>query len=291
MKSLKLLLFILLICVSPVTKADDYSSYLRAAQEHYSQGYYISALDIYEMYVESSGKSDVKLKENIDKCLKYSEVASQYVEKKDFKSAKVYYEKIVSINPSDELSKENITKMSSYIEKSKKASSYSNSRVESTNKFIRDWAEDLKIIVGFNSGALSSDVFGFYTEIKFRDDNGFALEAGYSPGILGYNTWSVGLKGYYYHFYLSAAYGTLNPVWGDSENNGEIFIMSDTGDFFQSSNTINNSYGCSFLVGYDRCWKWFHFTIGVGLTVPLYNNDPMFAWNVGIGVNWTNVFD
>jgi hypothetical protein len=148
-----------------------------------------------------------------------------------------------------------------------------------------DWTKDLKMIFGLSNGIVASEIFGFYGELKFGEKTGFALEGVYCPGFddITYDErWSVGVKALYKNFFLSTHYGTTMSVG----NKNSAFSMNDDGTFILAGSRPNGRYGVTELTGYDRTFKWFHLTVGIGRTVTT-TTKPKFlpAWNVGIGVS------
>ncbi len=149
---------------------------------------------------------------------------------------------------------------------------------------IQDWTKDFKFIVGLSNGIVAGEIFGLYGELKFGEKTGFAVEGGYCPGFnRTYDErWSVGVKGYYNYWCLSANYGTTMSIW----NKNASFTMNDDGTFILPDSRTAGRHGITMLCGYDRNWGWFHFNAGIGGTITTAVKPKfLLAWNVGVGVS------
>lgn len=158
------------------------------------------------------------------------------------------------------------------------------------NRLINDWTKDFKIIVGINNGIVSSELLGFYGEIKFGERSGFGFIGGGIPA--GYNErygdrWSLGVMGYLKNFTLTVLYGTLLNVYERYLS----FEIHDDGTFYNANSSVYGKYGCSALFGYDRSIGWLHLSTGIGLSVPQSSpTKVLFVWNVGIGLSFVDLF-
>lgn len=155
-------------------------------------------------------------------------------------------------------------------------------------RLIKDWSEDFKMMIGISNGIIAGEFMGAYGELKFGRKTGFALEAGYGLGLdKGYDVrWSGGIKGYYKYWFLSAHYGTTTIV----ANKNSSFQINDDGSYFLKGRRSAYRRGVSVLLGYDRNWRWFHLTTGIGTTVAI-TSKPRFlpAWNIGVGISMTDL--
>lgn len=155
-------------------------------------------------------------------------------------------------------------------------------------RLIKDWSEDFKMMMGIGNGIVAGEFMGMYGELKFGRKTGFALEAGYGLGLdKGYDVrWSGGIKGYYKYWFLSVHYGTTTIV----ANKNSSFQINDDGSYFLEGRRSAYRRGVSVLLGYDRNWKWFHLTTGIGTTVAI-TSKPRFlpAWNIGVGISMTDL--
>lgn len=156
----------------------------------------------------------------------------------------------------------------------------------SRRPLIEDWRRDFKVIIGLCNGIVGGEILGLYGELKFGLRDGFSLEvgAGGTPKYEEKNDfrWSVGFKGYVRYFYFGVYYGTAMGVWNPKES----FILNDDGRFKLPGRHIKGDYGTSFLLGYDRNWRWFHLNVGVGcMATTIKKPKCLFVWNVGIGVS------
>lgn len=154
---------------------------------------------------------------------------------------------------------------------------------------IKDWSRDFKLIVGVSNGIVAGEFGGGYVELKFGKKTGFALECGYGLGPEKTNDarWSGGVKGYYKYWFLSTHYGTTTVVM----NRNSSFRMNDDGSYLLEGRRTSHRKGITMLCGYDRNWKWLHFTAGMGATLTTSNNPKFLpAWNIGVGISLTDLF-
>jgi len=144
----------------------------------------------------------------------------------------------------------------------------------------------VQFIIGISNGIVAGEIGGVYGELKIGRTSGFALEGGFGIPKNGAMRWSGGMKGYVHHVYLSGHYGTTRDI----PKNNNPFEMDDKGNFVLAGSRKVGAYGVSVLCGYDRTIRWFHFTAGLGTTIPTENTRLLFAWNVGIGISITDLF-
>lgn len=79
----------------------QYAPLLLKANQYYSEGKYVEAKDSLSEYTKQTGLSDINLLTKITECITWSNEARLSFERKDYSSAKSYYERILKLNPTD----------------------------------------------------------------------------------------------------------------------------------------------------------------------------------------------
>lgn len=88
-------------CYISQCKTKLYTPYLSEAKRLYREGRYEDAKSKLKEYSSVSGETDIELLSDITNCLVWQSEAKNAYSRKDFESAKRYYERILATNPTD----------------------------------------------------------------------------------------------------------------------------------------------------------------------------------------------